>query len=39
VHQPEKIEQLHTRFTALHHELQRDTAQLASDAIEKVLQA
>jgi lipid-A-disaccharide synthase len=39
VHEPAKIEQLHTRFTALHHELQRDTAQLASDAIEQVLQA
>lgn len=39
VHEPAKIERLHTRFTALHHELQRDTAQLASDAIEQVLQA
>ena len=38
-HQPARIEQLETRFTALHHELQRDTARLASDAIEKVLQA
>lgn len=36
---PETITRLQTRFTALHHELRRDTAQLASDAIEKVLQA
>jgi lipid-A-disaccharide synthase len=35
---PEKIAALHTRFTALHHELQRDTATLATDAIQKVLQ-
>lgn len=34
---PEKIASLQQRFTALHHELQRDTAQLATDAIEKVL--
>jgi lipid-A-disaccharide synthase len=26
------------RFTALHHLLRRDTAQLATDAIEKVIQ-
>ena len=36
---PAKIEALNTRFTALHHSLQRDTAQLATDAIEKVLQS
>ncbi|MEY4345393.1 MAG: hypothetical protein RL032_1225 [Pseudomonadota bacterium] len=35
---PEKIAALHTRFTALHHALQRDTATLATDAIQKVLQ-
>lgn len=35
---PERITALQQRFTALHHELQRDTAQLATDAIEKVLQ-
>jgi lipid-A-disaccharide synthase len=35
---PEKITALQEKFTALHHELQRDTAQLATDAIEKVLQ-
>ncbi|MEN9769142.1 MAG: lipid-A-disaccharide synthase [Pseudomonadota bacterium] len=34
---PQRIAQLHTRFTALHHELQRDTATLASDAIAQVL--
>lgn len=34
---PEKIASLQQRFTALHHELRRDTAQLATDAIEKVL--
>lgn len=36
---PEKIRHLETRFTALHHDLRRDTAQLASDAIAQVLQA
>lgn len=36
--EPEKITALQQQFTALHHELQRDTAQLASDAIEQVLQ-
>jgi lipid-A-disaccharide synthase len=35
---PEKITALHTRFTTLHRELQRDTATLATDAIQKVLQ-
>jgi lipid-A-disaccharide synthase len=38
-HAPERIRALETRFTALHHELKRDTAQLASDAIEQVLQS
>ena len=37
-HAPSKIEQLQNRFLALHHELQRDTATLATDAIQKVLQ-
>ena len=35
--QPEKIRALEHRFTALHTELQRDTAQLACHAIAKVL--
>jgi lipid-A-disaccharide synthase len=35
---PEKITALQERFTLLHHELRRDTAQLATDAIEKVLE-
>ena len=34
---PERIGALQQRFTELHHTLQRDTAQLATDAIEKVL--
>lgn len=34
---PERCEQLQQRFTDLHHLLRRDTAQLATDAIEKVL--
>ncbi len=36
---PERIIQLQRRFTALHHELQRDTATLATDAIQKVLES
>ncbi len=35
---PERIEALQQRFTALHHTLRRDTAQRATDAIEKVLE-
>ncbi len=35
---PERIEALQQRFSALHHTLRRDTAQLATDAIEKVLE-
>jgi lipid-A-disaccharide synthase len=35
---PAKIGALQETFTALHHTLQRDTATLATDAIEKVLQ-
>ena len=36
---PDKINALEQRFTRLHAELQRDTSQLATDAIEKILQA
>ena len=34
-----KIAALEEKFTALHHTLQRDTAQLATDAIEKIINA
>jgi len=34
---PAKISEVQKKFTALHVQLQRDTAQLATDAIEKVL--
>lgn len=37
--QPERTTRLQARFTALHHSLRRDTAQLATDAIEKVLES
>jgi lipid-A-disaccharide synthase len=36
---PARITKLQQRFTALHHELQRDTATLATDAIHKVLES
>jgi len=36
-HQPAKMAALHHRFLALHRSLQRDTSQLATDAIEKIL--
>lgn len=36
---PERSSQLEQRFTALHHTLRRDTIQLATDAIEKVLES
>lgn len=36
---PERITALQHRFTALHAELQRDTAALATDAIQKVLES
>jgi lipid-A-disaccharide synthase len=36
---PEKIGALQQRFTALHHELRRDTAQLATDAIQDLLES
>jgi lipid-A-disaccharide synthase len=35
---PERIEALQQRFAVLHHTLRRDTAQLATDAIDKVLE-
>ena len=35
---PATITALESRFTELHHELQRDTAQLATDAIQKILE-
>ncbi len=35
--QPEKIQALQTRFTALHHQLQRDTALLVSHAVAEVI--
>ncbi len=34
---PEKIRAVQQRFTALHHELTRDTAQLATDAIQSLI--
>jgi lipid-A-disaccharide synthase len=36
---PARISAVQTRFQALHHELRRDTRALATDAIEKVIQA
>ena len=36
---PEKLQALQTKFAALHRELQRDTATIATDAIQKVLQS
>jgi len=36
---PEKVTALQQRFTELHHRLNQDTAQLALDAIEKVLRS
>ncbi|MDP2417292.1 MAG: lipid-A-disaccharide synthase [Hydrogenophaga sp.] len=36
---PERIDALQQRFTALHHSLRQNTAQRATDAIEKVLEA
>ncbi|HEY9097209.1 MAG TPA: lipid-A-disaccharide synthase [Hydrogenophaga sp.] len=35
---PERINELQQRFVSLHHLLKRDTSQLATDAIEKVLE-
>ena len=36
---PERIAALQLRFEAMHHTLKLDTAQLATDAIEKVLES
>ena len=36
-HNPGKIEALEQRFTALHVSLQRNTSQLAADAIQKII--
>ena len=36
---PERVLALEQRFTTLHHTLRRDTAQLATDAIEQVLES
>ncbi len=36
---PEKIAAVEQRFNQLHHELQRDTAQLATDAIQNILES
>ncbi len=35
---PQQVDQVQQRFTELHHTLRRDTAQLAGDAIERMLQ-
>lgn len=35
---PEKIRSVQNKFTAMHIQLQRDTAQLATDAIEKIIE-
>ena len=35
---PETLAVIDTRFTQLHHDLQRNTAQLATDAIQKILE-
>jgi lipid-A-disaccharide synthase len=36
---PIRLQTLQTKFTALHHDLQRDTATIATDAIQKILQS
>jgi lipid-A-disaccharide synthase len=36
---PIRIKRLQTKFATLHHDLQRDTATIATDAIQKVLQS
>ena len=38
-HSPSTVEALVQRFTALHHELRRDTAELAAHAIQKIVKA
>jgi lipid-A-disaccharide synthase len=37
--EPERIEALQLKFTALHHALRRDTSRLATDAIQQVLES
>jgi len=37
LHQPDRVDALKGRFADMHHSLRRDTATLATDAIEKVL--
>jgi lipid-A-disaccharide synthase len=37
-HNPARLQALQTKFDALHRELQRDTATIATDAIQKILQ-
>ena len=39
INAPEKITALEQRFIRLHHELQRDTAQLATNAIQNILES
>jgi lipid-A-disaccharide synthase len=39
VSEPEKIRKVQDKFSALHVELRRDTAQLATDAIQKILES
>jgi lipid-A-disaccharide synthase len=36
---PVRLQKLHTKFAAMHAELQRDTATIATDAIQKILQS
>lgn len=38
-HAPARLQDLQTKFAAMHRELQRDTATIATDAIQKVLQS
>lgn len=39
LHSPARMAAVQEKFTALHHTLQRDTVQLATDAIQKVLES
>ena len=39
VKDPVRLQKLQTKFTAMHAELQRDTATIATDAIQKILQS
>ena len=36
---PQRLQQLNAKFLAMHHELRRDTATIASDVIQKILQS